>query len=284
MKNYYQYPHPEVKILQKYDYTMNGQALFNPSIVKYKNKYMCIARSAETSILHSKTNSEIVYSELTKDLEPLKWRSLDIDIPQTLLIGYHNAQYEDSRFYILNDRLFSLQTLARFTNDDKADCKMCLVEWDEDMNLIGMRIYIEFEGRQKNWSLIRYKDKNYIITDFSPLRYYEIDIDNGYQLSNKKEIHHEYKNYFGTKVYDIQDNKLKCMAHNRYFKQLYYLFQLFEIDLEKQTIHPLSKKLSFSSMYGSFFQYPHHINKIDDRWIMTLGIENRKSLILELFF
>lgn len=282
--NYYRYRHPEVNIIKKYDYTDQKIALFNPSIVKYKNKYIGTARRSKPTLFASHIASEIVYSELDENFNAKEWRKLYIPDSNDLSKKYQYYQYEDVRLFILQDRLFSLQTFVGWKDvrEDNKDGKMSMIEWDENMNFLGMRIYSEFEGIHKNWGLIHYKNKNYMVTDFYPLRYYEIDLSNNYELSNKKEIVHKYKGYVGPKIYSIENNKLRCMTHSRYFQKIYYKFRFFEIDLELQNVSPISDEMSFTNFDGLFLQYPHFINKIDDKIFMTLGVQNRISYLLEL--
>jgi hypothetical protein len=280
---YYCYHHPKINIVKKYDYTNKNIALFNPSIVKYKNKYIGLARQSKPTLLASDYMSEIVFSELDENFNAKEW--LKLNIPNYLSKNYQYSQYEDPRLFILEDRLFSLQTFVGWYDNKDFNhrySKMSIVEWDENMNLLGMRIYSEVKGINKNWCLAQYKNKNYMITDFEPFRYFEIDLTNNYELSNKKEIHHHYKGYLGTKVYSIENNKLKCMAHKRYFNKLYYQFRFFEIDLENQNISSISDDMSFTNFDGLFLQYPHFINKIEDKTFITIGIENRLSYLLEL--
>ena len=278
---YYKYRYPDVQIITNYDYTNRNISLYNPSIVKYKDKYMCVARK---TIDKSNFISKIVYSELDNQLNPLNWREISAPIPEEMSKNFKISQYEDLRLYTLGGRLFSLQTFTGFYDINKIDPnmnKMSIFELDENANILSTRIYSEFEGRHKNWYLFEAQDKNYMITDFYPLRFYEIDIHHNFDLYNKTEITHPYKEYYGTKVYSVNDNKLKCIAHRRE-NVIYYVFRFFEIDLENKNVNALSEDMSFANFHGLYYQYPHTIKKLDDKLIMTLGIEDRMAYVLEI--
>ena len=98
----------------------------------------------------------------------------------------------------------------------------------------------------------------------------------------QKEINHEYEGYLGAKVYSVENNKIKCMAHQRYFHKIYYKFKFFEIDIDNKNVSAISEDFSFTQFDGVSAQYPHFINKIDGKTIMSVGIEDRTSYLLEL--
>jgi hypothetical protein len=283
---YYRYSYPDIRILNRYNYIEEKKALFNPSIVKYKNRFMAIARQTPLNANINDFASKMIYSELDDKFTPKQWRDVVLPkISEELAKKYKIIQYEDARFFIIEDRLFSLQTFVGGVESDigRSDVKMSIIEWDENMNIISFKIYTEFSGMQKNWYLIHMDQKNYMITDFNPLRYYEIDLNDQFNLSNRKEINHNY-NYVGTKVYSISGKKIKCAAHFRNPRtfRFHYIFRFFEIDFDEKTVTPITDDMSFTNFYGLYYQYPHFINKIDDKLIITLGMEDRESFILEL--
>lgn len=91
-----------------------------------------------------------------------------------------------------------------------------------------------------------------------------------------KHLKHNYS-YFGIKVYSIVGKKIKCAAHVRNPRtlKLHYIFRFFEIDMDDKTVTPITEDMSFTNFYGLYYQYPHFINKIDDKLIMTLGMEEK---------
>lgn len=284
----YRYRYPKINVLKKYDYIDKNIALFNPSIVKYRGKYFGAMRKSKPNFIRSELSTEILFSEFDEKFNIKDWnKKINIPVPQELTGQYKYYQFEDARFYVLEDRLFSLQTFLGCNGiNNISDCnrtiKICIIEWDENMNIIGSRIYSEIKGSNKNWCLMNYKNKNYMITDFYPFRYYEIDLDNNYNLFNKKEINHKYNGYLGAKVYSVENNKIKCIAHKRYFHKMYYIFKFFEIDMDNKNVSSISEDFSFSHFDGLCLQYPHFINKIDGKTIMSVGIQDRTSYLLEL--
>lgn len=280
--NHKQFQTLNYKILKEYNYLDKNISLFNPTIIKYKNKYLCMARKTTPSLFRSYIDSEVLFSELTDDFTPLEWKIIKLPVPETLKKQYTKIHYEDSRLFVLNDRIFTMKTFVGISpNFDRPQAKMSIFEWDENINLLSMRVYSEFEGINKNWTLFHFEDKNYMLTDFFPFRYYEIDINHKYDLSNKKEIHHEFKKYRAGRVYSKNGKKLKCIAHYRYH-YIYYVFRFFEIDIQNNTITPISEDFSLNDLSGLFCNYPHAIHHIDDKLLLTMGFEDRQSAILQI--
>jgi hypothetical protein len=157
---------------------------------------------------------------------------------------------------------------------------MTIAEWDKDLRLTSIKHYDDFKGNQKNWCLFENQKKIFMVTDFSPFCFYQLD-PNTFELSNKKEWNHDFKNYRGCKVYHVENNKIKCMAHKRVNFNVFYNFSLFEINMDTHEVNQISPEMSLRRYYGLMIQYPHMIQKIKDKYYLTLGIEDNQSMILE---
>jgi hypothetical protein len=280
---FYYYPIPTPKVELKthiYEINKTRENIFNPSIVEWNGQKICSARLRKKDSMWQSYN---IYTNLDDKLKPTHWKIFNIPIPKKY--ENDNYQYEDMRLFHIQNRLFSIQSFASIKGI-KLSTMMTLAEWEvisdnneSQLNLISVKHYDEIKGNQKNWFLFEKQGKIFMVTDFSPFRYYEMD-PLTFELSNKKEWEHGFKNFRGCKIYDVQNNRLKCMAHTR-VALAYYNFGLFEVDLENKKVNQITPEMSLRRYHGLMLQYPHMFQKIQDKYYLTVGIEDNQSMILE---
>lgn len=257
--------------------------LYNPSFVEWNDSILCAARLGKKKTFIGSYN---VYTKLDDHFQPSDWKVLDIPIPEKFNAKGKSYQYEDVRLFNIQNRLLSLQSFLTYempsTKRLKLDVKfhMSICEWDKDMNLLSVKHYDQFKGDQKNWFLFENHNKIYMITDFSPFRYYEVD-PLSFELSNAQEFDHEFKGFRGCKVISVENNKIKCMAHQRNTMYVYYNFKIFDVDLENKRINTSLSEMTLRRLYGLGLQYPHMVQKVKGKYYLTVGIEDNQSMILE---
>ena len=280
----YDLPNVELKT-HLFEIEKTRENIYNPSFVDRKGKIICSARLGKKRKFIGSYN---LYTELDENLQTSgSWKIMDIPIPEKYNEKGKTYQYEDVRLFYIQNRLFSLQSFLKMSLPSIQNLEfdprfhMSICEWDDHMNLISLKHYDNIgKGNQKNWVLFENQNKIYMVTDFSPFRYYEVDPIT-FELSNPIQFEHEFKDYRGCKIFFIQNNKLKCMAHQRNTFNIYYNFKIFNVDLNNKKVEAVSKDMSLTKFYGIGLQYPHMVQSLKDKYYLSVGIEDSQSMILE---
>ena len=292
---------PNVEKIMIYK-TKNKDNIFNISFVKYNDDIKFLARREI-----KRGFSNIIAGDVSdlKNISSIKWK--DVNFP------LKNAIYEDPRIFIINNRIFSIQTvvkldnshlLKKFSNHNNLiifykSLKISIAELDVNFNVVNFKYFNDFPNTQKNWTLFENNGKSYVITDFLPFTFYQINLDT-FEFYDKKMIHHsinyDKKKFRCCRVFDCRNNILKVLCHLT-LRNKEYAFQFFEINLENEKIESISKIFSLKNIDDNIentlsnqnftkITYPHHINYVDNELILSVSKDDRFSIfykILEKF-
>jgi hypothetical protein len=260
--------------------------LYNISFVKFKDRIMWSGRKDKKGFNRSHSiNSTIVGGFTDSNFKITNHEKINIKIDE-------DEGLEDPRMFVIKNRLFLALTKTKlgkykiskmFNGFEKV--YVCVAELDENFNIINFKEYHDY-GINKNWTLFENKGDTYLINHFSPFIYYKFDVDT-LDIYDRKEIFHKYKylnrEYRCARVFESIGSKIKCFCHVKCAKFLpYYVFQIFEIDLDEQSVVSKSDPLSFydHKNIGIFTEtrYPHHIQNIENKYILSENINNNQII------